>query len=56
MPPPITAALIGPRTVEHVDEALAALDKPLAEDQLRALDELFPPLGRGGPAPDAWLT
>ncbi|GIJ28428.1 oxidoreductase [Micromonospora qiuiae] len=54
--PGVTAAVVGPRTPEHLDGALRALDRPLAADELARLDELFPPPGRGGPAPDAWMS
>nr|WTB28339.1 aldo/keto reductase [Streptomyces sp. NBC_00830]WTB35743.1 aldo/keto reductase [Streptomyces sp. NBC_00830] len=53
--PGVSAAIIGPRTTEQADECLAALERPLAEDELRRLEEIFPPVGRGGPAPDTWL-
>jgi NDP-hexose C3-ketoreductase / dTDP-4-oxo-2-deoxy-alpha-D-pentos-2-ene 2,3-reductase len=54
--PQVCAVLIGPRTPEHVDDAVRALRQPLAADELRELDELFPPVGHGGPAPAAWIT
>ncbi|NIL58456.1 aldo/keto reductase [Salinispora arenicola] len=54
--PGVTAAVVGPRTPEHLDGALRALEQPLAADELARLDELFPPPGRGGPAPDAWMS
>ncbi|CAL9634593.1 aldo/keto reductase [Streptomyces sp. enrichment culture] len=54
--PGVTAALIGPRTQEHIDGALEALECALPESLLSRLDVLFPPVGRGGPAPDCWLT
>ncbi|WP_159941973.1 MULTISPECIES: aldo/keto reductase [unclassified Nocardiopsis] len=53
--PGVTSAVIGPRTPEHVDGALRALAEPLDASALARLDALFPPIGRGGPAPDAWL-
>ncbi len=54
--PGVTGLVTGPRTVEHVDGALAALDLQLTDDESAHLDKLFPPIGRGGPAPDAWIT
>ncbi|MEK9523698.1 aldo/keto reductase [Streptomyces sp. NPDC087908] len=54
--PGVTSAVIGPRTRAHVDGALQALEQPLPESLTRRLDELFPPVGRGGPAPDCWLS
>ena len=54
--PGVTAAVIGPRTEQHIEGALEALDCALPEALLARLDELFPPVGRGGPAPDCWLS
>ncbi|MGC5173188.1 aldo/keto reductase [Microbacterium sp. DT81.1] len=50
--PGVTGPIIGPRTVEQLDTAVAALDIKLSADDLRALDELFP--GPGGQAPEAY--
>ncbi|MEW1923559.1 aldo/keto reductase [Streptomyces sp. NPDC088360] len=54
--PGVTAAVIGPRTEQHIEGALEALECDLPESLLTRLDALFPPVGRGGPAPDCWLT
>jgi NDP-hexose 2,3-enoyl reductase len=54
--PGVTAAVIGPRTEQHIDGAIEALQCALPETLLARLDELFPPVGRGGPAPDCWLS
>ncbi|MET9556551.1 aldo/keto reductase [Streptomyces sp. NPDC006645] len=54
--PGVTSTVIGPRTPGHIKDALEALDTPLTEAELARLDELFPPVGHGGSAPDAWLT
>jgi NDP-hexose C3-ketoreductase / dTDP-4-oxo-2-deoxy-alpha-D-pentos-2-ene 2,3-reductase len=54
--PGVTALIIGPRTAEHVDDAIHALDTPLSDAELAQLDAMFPPLGHGGPAPDAWIS
>jgi NDP-hexose 2,3-enoyl reductase len=53
--PHVTAVIAGPRTPEHLDTALRALETGLSAEEAARLDELFPPIGRGGPAPDAWL-
>ncbi|MCO5975063.1 aldo/keto reductase [Actinoallomurus soli] len=53
--PGVTAAVIGPRTTAHVDDAIRALETPLSEAQTARLEALFPPLGNGLPAPDAWI-
>lgn len=50
----MTAPIIGPRTVEQLDLPLAALATGLSADALARLDDLFPPIGKGGPAPEAW--
>ncbi|MGC5171265.1 aldo/keto reductase [Microbacterium sp. DT81.1] len=50
--PGVTGPIIGPRTVEQLDTAVAALDIELSAEDLRALDELFP--GPGGQAPEAY--
>jgi NDP-hexose 2,3-enoyl reductase len=52
--PAVTAPIIGPRTVEQLDGALGALTVSLTDEVLARLDELFPPVGNGGPGPEAW--
>jgi NDP-hexose C3-ketoreductase / dTDP-4-oxo-2-deoxy-alpha-D-pentos-2-ene 2,3-reductase len=52
--PGVTGPIIGPRTVEQLDNSLRALEIKLAEATLARLDELFPPVGNGGPGPEAW--
>jgi NDP-hexose C3-ketoreductase / dTDP-4-oxo-2-deoxy-alpha-D-pentos-2-ene 2,3-reductase len=52
--PAVTAPIIGPRTIEQLDASLGALEVSLDEDSLAKLDELFPPVGNGGPGPEAW--
>jgi len=50
--PNITAPIIGPRTVEQLDQNVAALDITLDEETLTKLDEIWP--GPGGEAPEAY--
>lgn len=50
--PTITAPIIGPEKVEHLEGALRALDIVLTEDVMKRLDEIFP--GPGGQAPEAY--
>ncbi len=50
--PVVTAPIIGPRTVQQVDDALGALDVRLDDDVLAELDGIFP--GPGGAAPEAY--
>jgi NDP-hexose C3-ketoreductase / dTDP-4-oxo-2-deoxy-alpha-D-pentos-2-ene 2,3-reductase len=52
--PAVTAPIIGPRTVDQLDASLGALSVSLDEQSLSKLDELFPPVGKGGPGPEAW--
>lgn len=41
--PGVTAALIGPRTMEQLDDLLAAADVRLTDDLLDRIDEIVPP-------------
>ena len=51
--PGVTCPIIGPRTLEQLDEAsLRALDITLDADALSAIDKIFP--GPGGTAPEAY--
>jgi len=52
--PGVTAPIVGPRTMEQLDGALRAVELTLSEETLTKLDELFPPIGDGGPGPEAW--
>jgi len=50
--PAVTAPIIGPRTLEQLDDAMTALEKKLDDEALAKLDAIFP--GPGGPAPEAY--
>jgi aryl-alcohol dehydrogenase-like predicted oxidoreductase len=50
--PIITAPIIGPRTIEHLESAVRATEIVLDEEALQKLDEIFP--GPGGEAPKAY--
>ena len=50
--PGVTAPIVGPRTMDHLQGSLAALKVSLGESTLDRLDELFP--GPGGTAPEAY--
>ncbi len=52
--PGVTAPIIGPRTMEQLDNPQEALTITLDDPTLARLDELFPPVGNGGPGPEAW--
>jgi aryl-alcohol dehydrogenase-like predicted oxidoreductase len=41
--PAITAAIIGPRTIDHLESQLTAADVELADDLLDRIDEIVPP-------------
>ncbi|NUO50752.1 MAG: aldo/keto reductase [Polyangiaceae bacterium] len=50
--PVVTAPIVGPRTMQHLEGAVRALEIKLDTAQLAKLDEIFP--GPGGPAPEAY--
>ena len=50
--PVVTAPIVGPRTMGHLEGALSALEVKLDETAKKKLDEIFP--GPGGPAPEAY--
>ena len=41
--PEVTSAIIGPRTMEHLDSLLAAADVTLSDEVLDRIDEIVPP-------------
>jgi len=41
--PGITSSIIGPRTVEQLDDAIAAVEITLTEDELKQIDAIVPP-------------
>jgi len=41
--PGVTSALIGPRTMEHLDDLLAEIDVTLSDEILGQIDEIVPP-------------
>lgn len=52
--PGVASVVVGPRTAGQLDGACRALSLTLDEELLGGLEELFPPVGNGGPAPEAW--
>ena len=50
--PVVTAPIVGPRTMEQLTSALAALELMLTPEHLKTLDTIFP--GPGGAAPEAY--
>jgi NDP-hexose 2,3-enoyl reductase len=52
--PEVTAPVLGPRSATQLDLPLKALTTKLEGATLAALEEIFPPIGKGGPSPEAW--
>jgi NDP-hexose 2,3-enoyl reductase len=52
--PGVTAPVLGPRTPQQLELPLLALDTELSAETLDELDRIFPPVGNGGPGPEAW--
>ncbi|MFC6463740.1 aldo/keto reductase [Marinilactibacillus sp. GCM10026970] len=50
--PAVTAPIIGPRTMEQLEQALRAVEINLSEETMKELDRIFP--GPGGRAPEAY--
>jgi aryl-alcohol dehydrogenase-like predicted oxidoreductase len=48
----ITAPIIGPRTLEQLEDSLRVVEVTLSDDAMKKLDEIFP--GPGKPAPEAY--
>lgn len=48
----VTAPIIGPRTVEQLEDSLRVVEVKLSDDVLQQLHEIFP--GPGKPAPEAY--
>jgi aryl-alcohol dehydrogenase-like predicted oxidoreductase len=48
----VTGPIVGPRTMEQLEQSLRALEIELDEKALSRLDEIWP--GPGGPAPEAY--
>jgi aryl-alcohol dehydrogenase-like predicted oxidoreductase len=52
--PAVTAAIIGPRTMEHLESQLTAVDVTLPPDVLDRIDEIVPPGVTLNPDDDGW--
>lgn len=50
--PIVTAPIIGPRTIEQLDDAIRATELTFDDEFMAKLDEIFP--GPGGEAPKAY--
>ncbi|GAA1017297.1 aldo/keto reductase [Acrocarpospora pleiomorpha] len=54
--PAITSAIIGPRTMEHLESQLPAADIELPDDVLDRIDEIVPPGLTINPAENGWVS
>ncbi len=52
--PAVTAVIIGPRTMEHLQSQLAAADVVLSDELLDRIDEINPPGVTINPADNGW--
>jgi aryl-alcohol dehydrogenase-like predicted oxidoreductase len=52
--PAVTAAIIGPRTMDHLESQLGAGDARLSDDVLDRIDEIVPPGTNINPADTGW--
>jgi aryl-alcohol dehydrogenase-like predicted oxidoreductase len=52
--PAVTAAIIGPRTMEHLESQLSAADVKLSQDVLDRIDEIVPPGTNLAPGDAGW--
>jgi aryl-alcohol dehydrogenase-like predicted oxidoreductase len=52
--PAVTAAIIGPRTMEQLESQLTAVDVTLSDDLLDKIDEIVPPGTNLNPADAGW--
>jgi aryl-alcohol dehydrogenase-like predicted oxidoreductase len=50
--PSVTTPIIGPRTIQQLENSLHALDIKLSQDTMNKLDQIWP--GPGGQAPEAY--
>jgi len=41
--PAVTSAIIGPRTMDHLESQLGSVDVRLSDDMLDRIDEIVPP-------------
>jgi aryl-alcohol dehydrogenase-like predicted oxidoreductase len=54
--PAVTSAIIGPRTMEQLEDQLGAADVDLTADVLDAIDEIVPPGTNVNSEDDAYRT
>jgi aryl-alcohol dehydrogenase-like predicted oxidoreductase len=54
--PAVTTAIIGPRTMEHLESQLPAADVHLTDDVLDQIDKIVPPGVTLNPADNGWVS
>ena len=54
--PAVTAAIIGPRTMDHLESQLPAADVKLSQDVLDGIDEIVPPGTNPNPGDAGWTN
>jgi aryl-alcohol dehydrogenase-like predicted oxidoreductase len=54
--PAVTAAIIGPRTMEQLESQLPAADRELPDDVLDAIDAIVAPGTNVNPADGGWMS
>ncbi len=54
--PAVTSAIIGPRTMEHLESQLTAADVELPDDVLDRIDQIVPPGLTINPADSGWIS
>jgi aryl-alcohol dehydrogenase-like predicted oxidoreductase len=54
--PAVTAAIIGPRTMEQLESQLGAVEVELSEDVLDRIDQIVPPGTNFSPADAGWVN
>ena len=54
--PAVTSAIIGPRTMEHLESQLPAADVDLPDDVLDQIDKIVPPGVTVNPADNGWVS
>jgi aryl-alcohol dehydrogenase-like predicted oxidoreductase len=54
--PAVTSAIIGPRTMDHLESQLAAADVELPDQVLDQVDEIVPPGVTINPAENGWVS
>jgi aryl-alcohol dehydrogenase-like predicted oxidoreductase len=52
--PAVTAAIIGPRTMEHLESQLSAAEVALSDEVLDRIDDIVPPGVNVNPADGGW--